>query len=207
MPPGCAHKLVVYKYCRTDGGSPSYPLSSGKIGGSEMESRELYKIAIDTRNMEIGLFWQRSNYFLVLNTAIAVGFFSVDRFIFQVVLSITGVAASVMWFCVNLGSKYWQSRWEHRTSVLESEIGASIGRNIELFSAPKETLDSDVRASLLNNKDRDRLNIYERWVMKKPSVSKSMSCLAALFVVFWAVVLLVLIARPIYAFARQCGCP
>ena len=34
---------------------------------------ELYKIAIQTRNLELGFFWQRSNYFLVLNTALATG--------------------------------------------------------------------------------------------------------------------------------------
>src|SRR5207248_3234570 len=37
---------------------------------------DAYKIALETRNLEINLFWQRSNYFLVLNTAIAVGFFA-----------------------------------------------------------------------------------------------------------------------------------
>ena len=33
---------------------------------------DFYKISIEIRNLEIGLFWQRSNYFLVLNTAVAV---------------------------------------------------------------------------------------------------------------------------------------
>src|SRR3972149_10785499 len=38
--------------------------------------KDAYKFAYDTRNFEISLFWQRSNYFLVLNTAIALAFFS-----------------------------------------------------------------------------------------------------------------------------------
>jgi hypothetical protein len=37
---------------------------------------KVYRVAKEARNMEIGLFWQRSNYFLVLSTAIAAGFFS-----------------------------------------------------------------------------------------------------------------------------------
>ena len=37
---------------------------------------EAYRTALATRNFEISLFWQRSNYFLVLSTAIAVGFFA-----------------------------------------------------------------------------------------------------------------------------------
>jgi len=41
-----------------------------------MEVKDLYKTLLDTRNLEINLFWQRSNYFLVLNTGIAFGFFN-----------------------------------------------------------------------------------------------------------------------------------
>jgi hypothetical protein len=37
---------------------------------------EAYRVAKEARNLEITLFWQRSNYFLVLSTAIAAGFFS-----------------------------------------------------------------------------------------------------------------------------------
>lgn len=36
---------------------------------------EAYRVAKETRSLEINLFWQRSNYFLVLSTAIAAGFF------------------------------------------------------------------------------------------------------------------------------------
>ncbi len=62
--------------------------------------------------MEIGLFWQRSNYFLVLNTAIATGFFVlVDKSApLAVLLGPLGCWVSVLWFAVNLGSKYWQTR-------------------------------------------------------------------------------------------------
>jgi hypothetical protein len=38
------------------------------IGSIKLEA---YRTALATRNLEINLFWQRSNYFLVLNTAIA----------------------------------------------------------------------------------------------------------------------------------------
>ncbi|ENN6985946.1 hypothetical protein ACAB91_004506 [Vibrio parahaemolyticus] len=42
---------------------------------SAIDDLEAYKIALETRNMEIKLFWQRSNYFLALNAALALGFF------------------------------------------------------------------------------------------------------------------------------------
>ncbi|HEY4679149.1 MAG TPA: hypothetical protein VIJ01_18425 [Candidatus Angelobacter sp.] len=40
---------------------------------------DAYKVLIDTRNLEINLFWQRSNYFLVLNTGLAIGFFNIKE--------------------------------------------------------------------------------------------------------------------------------
>jgi hypothetical protein len=146
-----------------------------------MEDKDFYKIAIETRNMEIGLFWQRSNYFLVLNTAIAVGFFSVEKLPYQIALSLFGAFISILWFRVNLGSKYWQSRWEHRASILEQKLGA----DIDLFSASKEVTDSDVKESLLNHKKIKQLTIYDCWVMSKPSVSKIMSWLSATFIILW----------------------
>ncbi len=152
-----------------------------------MEDKELYRIAIDTRNMEIGLFWQRSNYFLVLNTAIAVGFFSVSESKYQIALSIFGIVVSFLWFLINIGSKYWQSRWEHRASLIETKLG----ENIDLFSASKEIVDSDVEASLLNHKKVKQLSLYDRWVMRKPSVSKIMSWLAAIFIVLWLSVFII----------------
>jgi hypothetical protein len=34
---------------------------------SNLEDKDIFKMALDIRNLEISLFWQRSNYFLVLN--------------------------------------------------------------------------------------------------------------------------------------------
>ena len=156
---------------------------------NKIDKKELYKIAIDTRNFEIGLFWQRSNYFLVLNTAIAVGFFSLEgKCYYQAALSVFGVLVSILWFRVNLGSKYWQSRWEQRASILEGELTG----DIDLFSAEKEITDKDVKESLTHN-GKNKLTCYDEWVLDKPSVSKSMSMLAALFIFTWSFILLVLI--------------
>ena len=41
-----------------------------------IEIKDLYRTLLDTRNLEINLFWQRCNYFLVLNTGVALGFFN-----------------------------------------------------------------------------------------------------------------------------------
>src|SRR5947209_15698697 len=85
-----------------------------------LEKKDLYKVALDTRNFEISLFWQRSNYFLVLNSALALGFFNLREQKYGLFMAIFGIIVSWLWFCVNLGSKFWQSRWEQKLSIIEN---------------------------------------------------------------------------------------
>ncbi len=80
---------------------------------------EAYRVAKEARNLEIMLFWQRSNYFLVLSTAVAVGFFSLRDAKYALPLAIFGLVVGLLWIAVNLGSKFWQSRWEHRLRLTE----------------------------------------------------------------------------------------
>ena len=128
---------------------------AGELHDERELNLELYQAARDARNFEIQLFWQRSNYFLVLNTAIAVGYVSRSTGDpLTVALSIAGIVVSFLWVCVNLGSKYWQSRWEQRLVVVENQLGD----DLELFSASWPTLDGDVRRSLANSGPRGPLH-------------------------------------------------
>jgi len=104
---------------------------------------ELYKMAAQTRNMEIALFWQRSNYFLVINTAIAAGFFTLENQRSAILFSIMGIFVALLWVEVNLGSKFWQLRWERRLAMPEDDLGPGI----DLFSASWETVREDVTYS------------------------------------------------------------
>lgn len=142
---------------------------------------ELYKMAAQTRNMEISLFWQRSNYFLVLNTAIAAGFFSLNNLRYTRLLSIMGISVSLLWVAVNLGSKFWQSRWEYRLHKAEDDLHAGI----DLFSATWETVQDDVNRSFAFRQGGWLHGLYKRGVMLKPSVTMMMTLLSVLFVIFW----------------------
>lgn len=158
---------------------------------SNIDTKEFYKIAIDTRNFEINLFWQRSNYFLVLNTAIAIGTFSRVHPEFQLPFAIFGIVISYLWFRVNLGSKYWQVRWEHKVAELEEKIDREI-----LFSADRDTTDKAVENFLSPNKHQDSLpSIYENLILSKASVSRNMIYLSMTFVIFWTVILLFLCCK------------
>lgn len=154
-----------------------------------IEVKDLYKTLLDTRNLEINLFWQRSNYFLVLNTGIAFGFFNSTKPQSAIVLAGMGLVASLLWLWVCLGSKYWQARWEHRLHEFEKEYLPGL----EFFGADPARIQKDAAAGLSFH----TLSWSQKWVyklaLKKPSVSYSMIRLAALFVIGWACFLCVAI--------------
>ncbi|NOH54017.1 hypothetical protein F0266_13830 [Vibrio coralliilyticus] len=153
-----------------------------------MDLMDKYKYAFDARNNEINLFWQRCNYFMVLNTAIAIGFFvrgTTDKY--SAIICGIGAIVSFAWYLVSIGSKFWQSRWENRLKIIENEIG----EDINLFSASWEVIESDVKASLANNRHKELRKLFNYHVMLKPSVSFTMSLLALFFVFTWLVMLII----------------
>lgn len=146
-----------------------------------MEVKDLYKTLVDTRNLEINLFWQRSNYFLVLNTGIAFGFINLKDGKFAVIFAGIGLLASLLWFWVCLGSKFWQTRWEQRLLEFEREHMPGL----DFFGASPERIRADVENGLEFHKLRWAQRVFYRLALNKPSVSYSMIRLSALFVIGW----------------------
>jgi hypothetical protein len=155
---------------------------------------EAYRTALQARNLEINLFWQRSNYFLILNTAIGTGFFAVRSDEFAYLLGGLGLVSAWLWLRVNLGSKFWQSRWEERLHRTEKELAPE---GINLFGADWPTVMEDVRASLSDHfHEPGRVaRAYERAVLGKPSVTRMMTYLSGAFLAFWVVGLIGLFVR------------
>ena len=153
------------------------------MGDSEPISSEekLYRIALDTRNFEISLYWQRSNYFLVLNSALAVGFFSDKADGYKLALAILGSITSVLWIWVNLGGKYWQSRWEQEVAIRERKLYP----DDPLFQATPKQTDEYVRESLKWNNPGTLRRWLDKAVLWKPSVSMAMMVLSAAFLTCW----------------------
>jgi hypothetical protein len=157
--------------------------SSNKSEGEQrITLKESYKTALDTRNFEISLFWQRSNYFLALNSALALGYFNLKEQEYSLILSSFGFIVSLLWFRVNLGSKFWQSRWEYRLSKIEKEIAPEL----HFFATDLPTVKHDVEISLGNEAHK---KCYRRLlnylVLRKPSVSRQMIWLSFLFMLGW----------------------
>lgn len=156
---------------------------------SQVVGLEAYKIALDTRNFEIGLFWQRSNYFLVLNAALAVGFFRLTNNMYAILLAILGTFVSFLWYRVNLGSKYWQARWEHRLHEKEKEIADGLN----FFSASPKLINEDVKASFSHNAEKKGWfqKYLECQALKKPSVSYNMMLLSLIFLITWVLLFVI----------------
>jgi hypothetical protein len=158
---------------------------------NEISKETLYKTVLETRNLEISLFWQRSNYFLGLNTVVAVGFFSLKDPVYITLLSLFGFVGSILWFCTTLGGKFWQSRWEERLRLVEQELSPEI----QFFSADWDTIYKDVEEHLtLANHSRFR-QFFDRLVLRKPSVSFAMILLSLIFALLWLVLLVVAFLR------------
>lgn len=148
-----------------------------------MEKDDLLKIALDTRQFEIQMLWQRSNYFLIFNTAIAVGFFSAkDRFWAQLLAAVFGVAVSWLWYRVNLGGKYWQSRWEEAAWRLENECAP----DAKLFAATESEVQVEVVQSLKRWDHKGFAKWLDKQILKKPSLSQQMVIPSLCFMLFWA---------------------
>ncbi|MDP2681956.1 MAG: hypothetical protein Q8P28_03995 [Deltaproteobacteria bacterium] len=160
-----------------------------KLKEQPLGNKDIYKVALDTRNFEISLFWQRSNYFLVLNSALALGFFNLQKQEFAFLLAVFGLFVSFLWYRVNLGSKYWQSRWEHRLYILEKKVAP----NLDFFAADWKTIQKDVEESLTNSQSNK--GCFRKWldkqVLNKPSVSYNMILLSLLFFIGWILLIAV----------------
>ncbi|HUA16488.1 MAG TPA: hypothetical protein VMG31_14420 [Verrucomicrobiae bacterium] len=158
----------------------------------ELTQKDLYSVAHVTRNLEIGLFWERSNYFLVLNTALAVGFFNVKERLYSAGLAAMGVLVSFFWYKVNLGSKYWQSRWEQRLKIVENKLAP----DAKLFGADWSVIDADVQDSLVSGKPRLFKHFVDKQIKKKPSVTNYMIMLSLVFMLGWFLLIVKQVAFP-----------
>ncbi|WP_454743985.1 RipA family octameric membrane protein [Cupriavidus necator] len=153
---------------------------------------DLYKTALNTRNFEINLFWQRCNYFLVLNSALAYAVISLknDRYLLPV--SILGTLVCLLWYRVALGSKYWQERWEFRLNQLETELKKKrhFPEEVTLFSGRWQDIQKEVEDSLSRSQHSFLERIIDRQILSKPSVTQSMIYLVVIFFVSWLILLL-----------------
>lgn len=146
---------------------------------------ELYHVLIDTRNLEVNLFWQRTNYFLVLSSGILLAFFTVKDVISLRTFAITGLLTSVLWCRTCLASKYWQTFWEQQLENFEVKWLP----NLHFFQMDPEKRHLLVEDGL----NREGMSLISRtayrMATKCRSVSFAMLLLAVVFVLGWLALL------------------
>lgn len=146
------------------------------------------KIALENRAFEIQLFWQRSNYFLVLMTALGVATFSVKDLYFSPLVAAFTTIASYFWFRTNLGSKFWQESWEVEVVSLAKE------QKIRSFERPIAEVIQQVNDSLVGSQGDGR-SFIRKWIdakiVKKYSVTYNMILLSMFATGVWAVVTII----------------
>jgi hypothetical protein len=152
----------------------------------------LYRILIDTRNLEVNLFWQRANYFLVLNCGIVLAIYNFTKPIQIRVFATMGILTSLLWFWACLASKYWQTFWTERLADFErNELGG-----LNFFSASPKS-----RAGFVENGlEAEGLTKIETsvYVLAKQcrSVSITMLLLSLVFALGWLALLLYSLLTP-----------
>lgn len=148
-----------------------------------MKTKEdLFDATLAIRNFEIDLFWRRSNYFLVLNTAIAIAFFTIKVEDYKIYVSALGLIVCILWFLINLGSKFWQDRWEYQLYLIEKDIA---NFPYKLFSANRSELKNLVQASLHLNQHNWPRRQFDKLILWRLPVSFIMILLSLLFIIFW----------------------
>jgi hypothetical protein len=155
-----------------------------------MEPKDVFKFVLDTRNFEITNFWQRSNYFLVLNTGLAVAFFNLkDNGVgYSPYIAGVGMFVSFLWGRVTLGSKFWQIHWERKLAQVENEYVASgvLPASLKLFNQPVPEVTAEVTQALRNERHTGVFaQVVDRLIAKKPSVTLAMIALSFLAFACW----------------------
>lgn len=144
------------------------------------------QIALDNRAFEIQLFWQRSNYFMALMTALGVGVFAIKDTKYALLISIFATITSWYWYKTNLGSKFWHESWEVEVVNLAKEQG------IRSFERPTLEVIDQVKKSLEDASASLKRNFVRRWldrqILKKPSVSHYMILLSLTSSLLWGII-------------------
>ena len=108
----------------------TYLRAAGLIAQNKRDARKAaLDRAHDIRKFEIELYWKRATYFWVLQAAVFTAFGLIWKDaeaskwgLIPVALGCLGVLTALSGWLSSLGSKFWQSNWEHHIDMLEDEF-------------------------------------------------------------------------------------
>ena len=146
-----------------------------------------YETAVETRKLEIQLFWSRSLFFWGFIASALIAYASLRRYSsdISVVIAGFGFVCSVAWSLGNRGGKFWQESWEIKVERIEPSITG------KMFSLP-ETGYSHKNFWLIGR----------RFSVSKPAIALSDYSIILWFaIIVWEIIRL-FSSRSIVAFAK-----
>jgi hypothetical protein len=142
------------------------------------------EVALKNREFELSLFWQRSNYFLVLNTALGVAAFSARTAAIGVLITLFGMLVCWLWYRTNLGSRFWHVFWESEVERLAPKYG------LTAFELTMAQAKDRVRENIRPSESPWWRAFIDKGVLEKPSVTLHMIYLSLTALLFWFLILL-----------------
>lgn len=98
-----------------------------KITRTPDEQKELLNQAINFRDFEIKLSWERTKYFSAIVVAIFVAYYSSrSNPLLRMIFPSLGYVSTFIWLCLNRGSKFWQENWEKHIEILSIKLDRPI---------------------------------------------------------------------------------
>ena len=93
-----------------------------------------YETAVETRKLEIELFWSRSLFFWGFIASAFIAYATLRRYSsdISVVVACFGFVCSVAWSLGNRGGKFWQESWEIKVERIEPSVTGA------MFAEPEE---------------------------------------------------------------------
>lgn len=90
----------------------------------EEKAEKKLDLSVQTRNLEIELFWKRSLFFWGFIAAAFAGYAALRQVKSDLALVIAcfGMVCSFAWALLNRGSKYWQESWEGKVERYEIDV-------------------------------------------------------------------------------------
>ena len=96
---------------------------------SEDEQNEKrFDVSVQTRNLEIELFWKRSLFFWGFISAAFIGYAALRQSDLRILLACFGMVCSCAWTLVNRGSKYCRRLGKRKLGVMNSLLQVCCSR-------------------------------------------------------------------------------
>ena len=153
--------------------------------------KDSYKLSIETRNFEINNFINRNNFFMLFQGVLLAAVMSnqASKPFVEFYICLLGVILS--WYQINTGAgaKYWQTYWEKKADLTESQYQSYLtSKGLEplpLFKFNDNNSHESINLELLDGNFIDR-----HIIRKKPSVTKIAIKASILIFIVWFLLLL-----------------